>query len=165
MAAVCFLSAVLALSLTLAACESSSQKAVNDEIKVDEDAELVCSARNQVDQAVAVVNVLTPESTIAQAEKAGQSLDKALKTLDVAEEKLGQAEFSEYRDQVKIFRDAVDEIREKKDLTLAEAADQLKSKVAPVIAAREQLMATTLCIDVEQSAKGESEDEDDSEDE
>ena len=135
MAAVCFLSAVLALSLTLAACESSSQKAVNDEIKVDEDAELVCSARNQVDQAVAVVNALTPESTIAQ------------------------AEFSEYRDQVKIFRDAVEEIREKKDLTLAEAADQLKGKVAPVIAAREQLMATTVCIDVAQSAKGESEDE------
>lgn len=141
MAAVRFLSAVLALSLTLAACESSSQKAVNDEIKVAEDAELVCSARNQVDQAVAVVNALTPESTIAQ------------------------AEFSEYRDQVKIFRDAVDEIREKKDLTLAEAADQLKGKVAPVIAAREQLMATTVCIDVEQSDKGESEDEDESEDE
>ena len=141
MAAVRFLLAVLALSLTLASCESSSQKATNDEIKVAEGAELVCSARNQVDQAVAVVNALTPESTIAQ------------------------AEFSEYRDQVKIFRDAVDEIREKKDLTLAEAADQLKSKVAPVIAAIEQLMATTLCIDVEQSAKGESEDEDDSEDE
>lgn len=141
MAAVRFLPAVLALSLTLAACESSSQKATNDEIKVAEGVELVCSARNQVDQAVAVVNALTPESTIAQ------------------------AEFSEYRDQVKIFRDAVDEIREKKDLTLAEAADQLKGKVAPVIAAREQLMATTVCIDVEQSAKGESEDEDESEDE
>ena len=65
MAAVRFLSAVLALSLTLAACESSSQKATNDEIKVAEDAELVCSARNQVDQAVAVVNALPPESTIA----------------------------------------------------------------------------------------------------
>ena len=60
---------------------------------------------------------------------------------------------------MKIFRDAVDEIREKKDLTLAEAADQLKGKVAPVIAAREQLMATTVCIDVEPSAKEESEDE------
>ncbi|KZR62618.1 MULTISPECIES: hypothetical protein [Prochlorococcus] len=51
-------------------------------------AELVCSARNQVDQAVAVVNALTPEPKIAQ------------------------AEFSEYRDQVKIFCDAVEEIRE-----------------------------------------------------
>ncbi len=37
--------------------------------------------------------------------------------------------------------------------------------MAPVIAAREQLMATTICIDVEQSAKGESDDEDESEDE
>ena len=106
-----------------------------------EGAELVCSARNQVDQAVVGGNALTPEPTIAQ------------------------AEFSEYRDQVKIFRDALDEIREKKDLTLAEAANQLKGKVAPVIAAREQLMATTVCIDFEQSAERESDDEDESGDE
>ncbi len=159
MAAVRFLPAVLALSLTLAACESSSQKAINDEMKVAQDVALVCFARNQVDQAVAVVNALTPESTVEQAEKAGQSLDKALKILEVAEEKLGQAELNEYLDQVKIFRDAVDEIREKKDLTLAEAADLLKGKIAPVIVAREQLMATTVCIDIEQSPKEESEDE------
>jgi len=86
-------------------------------------------------------------------------LDKVLKILEVAEEKLGQDELSEYLDQVKIFRDAVDEIREKKDLTLAEAADQLKGKLAPVIVAREQLMAITVCIDVEQSAKEDSADE------
>ena len=53
-----------------------------------EGAELACSARNQVDQAVAGDNALTPEPTIAQ------------------------AEFSEYRYQVKIFCDAVEEIRE-----------------------------------------------------
>ncbi|HJN33319.1 MAG TPA: hypothetical protein QF700_04300 [Prochlorococcus sp.] len=86
-------------------------------------------------------------------------MDKVLKILEVAEEKLGQDELSEYLDQVKIFRDAVDEIREKKDLTLAEAADQLKGKLAPVIVAREQLMAITVCIDVEQSAKEDSADE------
>ena len=86
-------------------------------------------------------------------------MDKVLKILEVAEEKLGQDELSEYLDQMKIFRDAVDEIREKKDLTLAEAADQLKGKLAPVIVAREQLMAITVCIDVEQSAKEDSADE------
>ncbi len=86
-------------------------------------------------------------------------MDKVLKILEVAEEKLGQDELSEYLDQVKIFRDAVDEIREKKDLTLAEAADQLKGKLAPVIVAREQLMAITACIDIEQSAKEDSADE------
>ena len=37
--------------------------------------------------------------------------------------------------------------------------------MAPVIAAREQLMATTVCMDVEQSAKRESDDEEESEDE
>lgn len=86
-------------------------------------------------------------------------MDKVLKILEVAEEKLGQDELSEYLDQMKIFRDAVDEIREKKDLTLAEAADQLKGKLAPVIVAREQLMAITACIDIEQSAKEDSADE------
>ena len=53
----------------------------------------------------------------------------------------------EYRDQVEIFRSAVDEVSRNKDLTLAEAAEQLKDKAAPLIAAREQLASTTACID------------------
>lgn len=53
----------------------------------------------------------------------------------------------EYRDQVEIFRNAVDEVSQNKDLTLAEAAEQLKSKAAPLMAAREQLASTTVCIE------------------
>ena len=53
----------------------------------------------------------------------------------------------EYRDQVEIFRKAVDEVSKNKDLTLAEAAEQLKGKAAPVIAARAQLAATTVCVE------------------
>ncbi|MCP4973166.1 MAG: hypothetical protein GY914_05750, partial [Prochlorococcus sp.] len=77
---------------------------------------------------------------------------KALKTLDVAEEQLSKAEFREYRDQVKIFRDAVVEVRSNKALTLAAASEQLKGKAEPLIAAREQLMAITVCIDIEEQA-------------
>lgn len=86
---------------------------------------------------------------MAQAEKTTKSLDQALKTLSNSEEQLNKAEVSEYRDQVKIFRDAVEEVRKDKDLTLAEAAEQLKGKAEPVIAAREQLMAITVCVEVE----------------
>ena len=60
-----------------------------------------------------------------------------------------KAEVKEYRDQVEIFREAVKEVKKDKTLTLAEAAEQLKGKAAPVLAAREQLAATTVCIDVE----------------
>ena len=145
-------SAFLLVSLTLASCQSASQKASNDEVKVAKSVELVCSARNDVDQAVEAVYALTPESTVAQAEKASKSLNKALKKLKLADEQLSQAELREYRDQVKIFRDAVDAVRKDKDLTLAEAANKLKGKEEPVLAAKEQLMSITLCIDIEQSS-------------
>ena len=149
MAAIRLIPAVLALSLTLVSCQSSSEKAANDQVKVAQGVELVCSARDEVDRAVEALNALTPESTVAQAEKTTKSLDQALKTLSNSKEQLNKAEVSEYRDQVKIFRDAVEEVRKDKDLTLAEAAEQLKGKAEPVIAAREQLMAITVCVDVE----------------
>ena len=73
-----------------------------------------------------------------------------MKKLKRADQKLSKAELREYRDQVKIFRDAVDEVRRNKELTLAEAADQLKGKAEPVVAAKEQLMEITLCLNIEE---------------
>ena len=151
--------ASLALAMALGSCQSVSQKAANDQVKVVQGAELVCSARNDVDQAVSAVNGLTSQSTVGQAEQAISSLEKALKTLDVAEEQLSKAEFREYRDQVKIFRDAVVEVRSNKALTLAAASEQLKGKAEPLIAAREQLMAITVCIDIEEQAAGKQSDQ------
>jgi len=146
--------ASLALAMALASCQSANQLAKSDQVKVVQGAELVCSARNDVDQAVSSVNSLTSQSTVGEAEQATTSLDKALKTLDVAEEQLSKAEFREYRDQVKIFRDAVVELRSNKALTLAEASEQLKGQAEPLIAAREQLMAITVCIDIEEQVTG-----------
>jgi len=144
------LPAVLALTVALAACQSPAKKAVKDEVKVANGVEAVCSARGDVDAAVAAVNALTPQSTIGDAEKAGEKLKSALAKLEGAEDQLGKAEVKEYRDQVTIFRKAVDAVSKDKSLTLAQAAEQLKGKAAPVVAAREQLAATTVCVEIEE---------------
>ena len=141
------LPAALALSLGLVACQSAAQKADTDEVKVGQGVEAVCAAQTDVDEAVATVNALTPQSTVADAQQAGDKLKVALSALNKAEGQLEKAEVKEYRDQVEIFRNAVDEVSQNKDLTLAEAAEQLKSKAAPLMAAREQLASTTVCIE------------------
>jgi|TARA_B100000073_G_scaffold338761_1_gene336298 hypothetical protein len=147
MTSVRVLPAALALSLALVACQSAEKKADNDEVKVVKGVEAVCAAQADVDAAVLKVNELTPDSTVADAQQAGDKLKGALSALSKAEGQLEKAEVKEYRDQVEIFRKAVDEVSKKKDLTLAEAADQLKGKAAPLIAAREQLASTTVCIE------------------
>ena len=139
--------AALALSLALVACQSADKKAANDEVKVINGVEAVCNAQSDVDAAVDQVNNLTPDSTVADAQQAGDKLKAALSALNKAEGQLEKAEVKEYRDQVDLFRKAVDEVSKKKDLTLAEAAEQLKGKAAPLLEAREQLASTTVCID------------------
>ena len=57
----------------------------------------------------------------------------------------------EYRDQVAIFRKEVEAVSKDKTLTLEQAADKLKGKAAPVIAAREQLAATTVCVEIDET--------------
>ena len=145
--------AVLALGLAMTACQSPEKKAAMDEVKVAKGVEAVCAAQADVDDAVIAVNALTPESTLADAEKAGEKLNQALSSLDKAEDQLVKAEVKEYRDQVEVFRQAVDEVRKDKSLTLAEAAERLKGKAAPVVAARAQLAATTVCVAVEGDTK------------
>ena len=141
------LPAAVALSLALVACQSAEKKADKDEVKVVKGVEAVCAAQADVDAALLKVNELTPESTVADAQQAGDKLKGALSALSKAEGQLEKAEVNEYRDQVEIFRKAVDEVSKKKDLTLAEASDQLKGKASPLIAAREQLASTTVCIE------------------
>jgi hypothetical protein len=141
------LPAILSLSvaLSLAACQSPEKKAEREESMVGAEVEQVCLARADVDSALAIVAGLTPESTVGEARSAGESLNKALQSLATAEDELAKTAVTEYRDQVMVFRDAVEDVRKQKDLTLEEAAEQLKEKAAPVIAAREQLDATIEC--------------------
>ena len=144
------LPAFMVMSLTLAACQSPAEKAVKDEVKVAAGVEAVCAARADVDAAVAAVDALTPESTVGDAEKAGEKLRAALAKLDGAEGELSKAEVKEYRDQVALFQKEVEKVRKDKTLTLKEASEQLQGKVAPVVAARAQLAAATVCVEVEE---------------
>ena len=142
--------AVLALGVALTACQSVENKAVTDQAKVVSDSGLVCTAAAEVEKALDKVDDLTPASTVAEAEAAGESLKKALGKLDKAEKELQTSQLNEYRDQVAIYEKFVGQIRQNKTMTLEEAAQQLKAKAAPVIAAHEQLMETTACVEVEQ---------------
>ena len=142
--------AVLALGVALTACQSVEKKAVKDQAKVVADSSLVCTAAAEVEKALDKVDELTPASTVAEAEAAGESLKKALAKLETAEKELQTSQLNEYRDQVAIYEKFVGQIRENKTMTLEEAAQQLKAKAAPVIAAHEQLMETTACVEVEQ---------------
>ena len=109
-----FLPAVMVMGLTLAACQSPADKAVDDELKVAAGVEAVCAARSDVDAAMATVAALTPESTVGDAEQAGEQLRAALAKLDGAEGELSKAEVKEYRDQVALFQEELEKVR--KDL-------------------------------------------------
>ena len=146
------LPAAFALSLALVACQSADNRSDKDEIQVVKGVEAVCSAQADVDAAIDTVNDLSPRSTIADAQKAGERLKVALSALNRAEEQLERAEVKEYRDQVAIFRKAVDEVSKNRELTLAEASEQLKTEAVPLLEARQQLVSTTVCIDAEEPA-------------
>ena len=153
------LSAALALSLALVACQSAEKRADKDEIQVVKGVEAVCAAQADVDAAIDTVNDLSPRSTVADAQKAGERLKVALSALNRAEEQLERAEVKEYRDQVAIFRKAVDEVSKNRELTLAEASEQLKTEAVPLLEARQQLVSTTECIDAEEPAAADAQPE------
>ena len=148
-----------ALSLALVACQSADNRSDKDEIQVVKGVEAVCAAQADVDAAIDTVNDLSPRSTIADAQKAGERLKVALSALNRAEEQLERAAVREYRDQVAIFRKAVDEVSKNRELTLAEASEQLKTEAVPLLEARQQLVSTTVCIDAEEPAAADAQPE------
>ena len=153
------LPAAFALSLALVACQSADNRSDKDEIQVVKGVEAVCAAQADVDAAIDTVNDLSPRSTVADAQKAGERLKVALSALNRAEEQLERAEVKEYRDQVAIFRKAVDEVSKNRELTLAEASEQLKTEAVPLLEARQQLVSTTVCIDAEEPAAADAQPE------
>ncbi len=149
--------AVLAVGLALAARQPAEKKAVEDQAKVISDSVLVCNAAAEVEKALKKVDDLTPASTVADAEAAGASLKKALATFNQAEKELQSSKLKEYRDQVEIYEKFVGEIKQNKSMTLEEAAQQLKAKAAPVIAAHDQIGETMACVEVDESTDSDAE--------
>jgi hypothetical protein len=106
---------------------------------------LICSQLAEVSQALEGVAALKPTSTVGEAKKADQTLATALIKLEASQEKLENLRLKTFKTQLRTFRGEVEKVSRNKGLTLEMAANLLKAKAAPVIAARQALNAEVEC--------------------
>ena len=107
----------------------------------------ICTQLTNVGKALDQVAALTPTSTVGDAEKAQKNLVTALNGLEKSEKALQKARVRELRDQLKTFNKEVDKVAKQKKLTLEQAAQELRTKAQPVIAARQQALAEVECVE------------------
>jgi len=132
--------AIAALAaLALGGCQQNltSQKAKTEK--------LICTQLAEVGQALDGVAALKPTSTVGEAKKADQALATALGKLEASEEKLENLRLKAFKAQLRTFKGEVEKVSRNKGLTLEMAANLLKAKAAPVIAARQALNAEVEC--------------------
>ena len=135
-----FLAAGLA-ALALAACQPVAQKPPSEKVATGE----VCTELNAVATALQQVNNLKPTSTVGEAQSANKALGKAIKGLKGAEAELEAARVAEFESKLKAFKKEVAKVSKNKSLTLEKAADELKAKAVPVVAAHKELSASVNC--------------------
>ena len=128
-------------ALALTACQSVAQKQPSEKAATGN----VCSQLNTVATALDQVNSLKPTSTVGEAQTANKALGKAIKGLKGAEAELEQARVADYQAKLKAFKKEVAKVSKKKALTLEQAAADLKTKAAPVLAAHKALSASVNC--------------------
>lgn len=126
-------------ALALGGCQQNltAQKAKTEK--------LICTQLAAVGQAMETVGALKPTSTVGEAKKADAALAAALNTLEASQEKLENLRLKAFKAQLRTFRGEVQKVSQNKSLTLEQAANLLKAKAAPVIAAREALTAEVDC--------------------
>jgi len=135
-----FLAAGLA-ALALAACQPVAQKQPSEKAATGD----VCSELGAVATALEQVNSLKPTSTVGEAQSANKALGKAIKGLKGAEAELEAARVAEFESKLKAFKKEVAKVSKNKSLTLEKAADELKAKAVPVVAAHKELSASVNC--------------------
>jgi hypothetical protein len=135
-----FLAAGLA-ALALAACQPVAQKQPSETAATGD----VCNQLNAVATALEQVNSLKPTSTVGEAQTANKALGQAIKGLKGAEAELEQARLAAYQTQLKAFKKELAKVSKNKDLTLEQAAADLKTKAKPVVAAHQELTASVNC--------------------
>lgn len=128
------------VAVSAAGCRMAnlSEKTARTEAKI-------CAQLAAVDSALAKVAALTPSSTVGQAQAANQALSSSMAALETSEQKLATLRWKAFQRQLKTFRHEESRIAADKKLTLEQAASVLKTKAAPVIAARQQLSAEVSC--------------------
>jgi hypothetical protein len=127
--------------LALAACQKTAEKAVS----VASATAGVCGQLEEVGKALEHVNALTPDSTVGDAQAANQHLGDALQSLQQAEGTLAKLKLSAFQTQVNAFKQELAKVSGDKQLSLKQAAADLRAKAGPVIAARQQLSAMVQC--------------------
>ncbi|MFM7085372.1 MAG: hypothetical protein ACKOXO_00005 [Cyanobium sp.] len=136
------LPALLCLLPLLAATACQKQNLAQKEQKAEAG---VCSQLASVGEALEKVAALKPSSTVGEASDAEQSLGAALAGLETSEQKLEKLRLQAFQGQLKAFRAEVAKVASDKKQTLEQAAEQLRAKAEPVIAARRQLSAAVKC--------------------
>jgi len=128
--------AAVLISLGMAGCQPKSEQVLEA---------AVCGNLEAVGSALEQVAALKPSSTVGEASAASKALDSALNNLNKSEVKLEKVRINEFRAQLKSFNAEVNRVSRNKKLTLEEAAADLKSKAAPVIAARRRISEQVKC--------------------
>jgi vacuolar-type H+-ATPase subunit I/STV1 len=129
------------LALSLVACQQNPEK-------TEKKAEVaVCENLASVGDAIESVQALTPTSTVGDAVKAQKTLATAINKLEKSEESLEKIRVRDLRTQLKTFNEEVEQVSKQSKLTLEQAAQELKVKAQPVIAARQRALAEVECIE------------------
>jgi hypothetical protein len=132
------LSCLVALAATGCQKQDLAKKEARTEAKI-------CSQLTAVGQALDQVAALKPTSTVGEATAADRALATALSGLETAEQKLEQLRLQNFQTQLKAFKGEVAQVASNKSQTLEQAAETLKAKAAPVIAARRALSTAVKC--------------------
>jgi|LauGreDrversion4_2_1035121.scaffolds.fasta_scaffold432107_2 hypothetical protein len=127
--------------LALTACQKTVQKAVD----MTSATAAVCGRLEEVGKALERVQALKPTSTVGDAQAANAQLGQALQGLEQAEGTLAQLRLGAFQTTLKGFRQELTKVSGEKGMSLEQAAADLQTKAAPVIAARKQLSATVNC--------------------
>ena len=128
------------VGLTTAGCQQVdlAKKELKTETKI-------CDQIVAVGKALDQVAALKPSSTIGEAQAADKALGSALAALDASQQTLEKLRLQAFQTQIKSFKAEVAKVAANKNLTLEQAAADLKTKAQPVIAARRQLSAAVKC--------------------
>jgi hypothetical protein len=129
-------------ALTALALGGCQQNLTTQKAKTEK---LICTQLAAVGQAMEAVGALKPTSTVGDAKKADQALASALTNLEASQEKLESLRLKAFKTQLRAFRGEVQKVSQNKGLTLEQAANLLKAKAAPVVAARQALTAEVDC--------------------
>jgi hypothetical protein len=131
--------AALLLAVGLASCQKAPE---SKEALLEAQ---VCESLQAVGTALDQVASLKPTSTVGEATTANRALTSSMEALNQSEALLEKLRLRQFRDQVRTFNREATRVTNSKELTLKDAAAELKSKAQPVIAARRRVSEQVKC--------------------